>query len=229
VPEIAVVAFDVGETLIDETRIWSRWADRLGVTRLTMMGVLGAMAAADRPHDDAFKIVRPGLDVDAELGRWQVEDPHSLRADFDADDLYPDVRQCFAALERSGRRVIIAGNQPPPARAALEAMGLDVDAILISDELGVHKPAPAFFAAVAEVTGVSPERIAYVGDRLDNDVLPARRAGMRTVLLRRGPWGHLHAERPEAEQADLITDSLAALPDLLDVLPALGSDAPTGA
>ena len=28
---IKAVVFDVGETLIDETRIWSRWADRLGV------------------------------------------------------------------------------------------------------------------------------------------------------------------------------------------------------
>jgi FMN phosphatase YigB (HAD superfamily) len=57
--------------------------------------------------------------------------------------------------------------------------------------------------------------IAYVGDRLDNDVMPARRAGMRTVLLRRGPWGYLHAERPEAALADAVTDSLASLPELL--------------
>jgi phosphoglycolate phosphatase-like HAD superfamily hydrolase len=35
---------------------------------------------------------------------------------------------------------------------------------------------------------------------------------MRTVLLRRGPWGYLHAARPEAAQADLVLDDLSGLP-----------------
>lgn len=58
--------------------------------------------------------------------------------------------------------------------------------------------------------------IAYVGDRLDNDILPARRAGMFTVFLRRGPWGHLHAHWPEAGAANLTIESLSALPPLLE-------------
>ncbi len=212
------MAFDVGETLIDETRIWSRWADRLGVTRLTMLGVLGAMAALDRPHGDAFAIVRPGLDVRTEMAQWAVDDPEGLRENFDVDDLYGDVRPCFAALRAAGRRVIIAGNQPCQARAALDDMALGVDTMLISDELGVHKPEPEFFAAVVAAGGGVAGRIAYVGDRLDNDVAPARCAGMRTVLLRRGPWGHLHALRPEAALADVVTDSLLDLPARLAIL-----------
>ena len=92
------LAFDVGETLIDESRIWTRWADRLGVTPLTMLGVLGAMAAVDRPHMDAFHVLRPGIDVDVELSRWRADDPDGLRENFDAEDLYGDVRTCFAAL-----------------------------------------------------------------------------------------------------------------------------------
>jgi HAD superfamily hydrolase (TIGR01549 family) len=212
---VAVVAFDVGETLVDETRIWSRWADRLGVTRLTMLGVLGAMAVLDRPHRDAFEIVRPGLDLEAEMDRWRADDPGGLREHFDAEDLYPDVRACFDALRADGRRVVIAGNQPPEALDTLTAMDLGAEAVLISDVLGAHKPGTDFFAAVVAATAVPAERIAYVGDRLDNDVLPARAAGMRTVLLRRGPWGHLHAERPEAALADVVVDSLAELPDRL--------------
>jgi HAD superfamily hydrolase (TIGR01549 family) len=218
VERIAVVAFDVGETLIDETGIWSRWADRLGVTRLTMLGVLGAMAALDRPHRDAFEIVSPGLDVDGEMARWRDDDPAGKRVNFDADDLYPDVRPCFAGLHRAGMRVIIAGNQPPQARAALEAMDLGADEILISDELGLEKPSPEFFGAVAAAAAVAPAAIAYVGDRLDNDVLPARDAGMRTVLLRRGPWGYLHAVRPGAAVADIVATSLGELPARLVAL-----------
>jgi HAD superfamily hydrolase (TIGR01549 family) len=177
-----------------------------------MLGVLGAMAVLDRPHRDAFKVVRPGIDLEAEMERWRADDPDGLREHFDAADLYPDVRSCFAGLRAAGRSVVIAGNQPPEALDALTAMDLGVDAILISDVLGVYKPETAFFDAIADVAGVDADRIAYVGDRLDNDVLPARTAGMRTVLLRRGPWGHLHAERPDAALADIVADSLAELP-----------------
>jgi HAD superfamily hydrolase (TIGR01549 family) len=183
-----------------------------------MLGVLGAMAALDRPHRDAFEIVSPGLDVDSEMARWRDDDPAGKRVNFDADDLYPDVRPCFAGLHRAGMRVIIAGNQPPQARAALEAMDLGADEILISDELGLEKPSPEFFGAVADAAAVAPAAIAYVGDRLDNDVLPARDAGMRTVLLRRGPWGYLHAARPGAAVADIVATSLAELPARLVAL-----------
>jgi HAD superfamily hydrolase (TIGR01549 family) len=210
---IKAVVFDVGETLIDETRIWSRWADRLGVPRLTFLGVLGGMAALDRPYSDAFALVRPGLDIEAEAGRWAAQDPHGLRENFDADDLYPDVRAALEALQRLGLTVVIAGNQPAQAKAALEAMALPVDAIFTSAQWGVEKPDQAFYRQVAQVCGVPPAHILYVGDRLDNDVLAAAQAGMRTALLRRGPWGYLHAQRPQAARADLIVDDLHEVVD----------------
>ncbi|HCT81469.1 MAG TPA: haloacid dehalogenase [Micromonosporaceae bacterium] len=205
------MVFDVGETLIDETRIWSRWADRLGVPRLAFLGVLGGMAALDRHHREAFETVRPGIDVEAEIRKWADEEPDGLRENFDADDLYPDVRESLTALRGMGLTVVVAGNQPPQAKAALEKMTLPVDAIFTSAEWGVEKPDQAFYHKVAQVAGQPPERILYVGDRLDNDVLAAGQAGMRTALLRRGPWGYLHAGRPQAAQADLIVDSLTEL------------------
>ncbi len=212
---ITAVVLDVGETLIDETRIWSRWADRLGVPRLTFLGVLGAMAALDRDHRDAFQVVRPGIDVDAELARWREDDPDGLRENFDADDLYPDVRAALAELRERGFTVVIAGNQPPQAKTALEHMHLPVHLIFTSAEWGVEKPDLAFFRKAAEVAGATLAEVLYVGDRLDNDILPAARAGMRTALIRRGPWGFVHAERPEAEAADMIVNGLG---DLLDRL-----------
>ncbi|MEV3978983.1 HAD family hydrolase [Nonomuraea sp. NPDC049758] len=211
VKAVKAVVLDVGETLIDETRIWSRWADRLGVSRFVLMGALGGMAALDRSHREAFELVRPGLDVQAEIAAWERDDPAGLRNHFDADDLYPDVREALAALRAAGFQVIIAGNQPRRAFDALVAMDLPVDSVHTSEGWGLSKPAPEFFAKVASVAGREPGEILYVGDRLDNDVLPAARAGMRTALLRRGPWGFLHAERPQAKAADMIVDDLPAL------------------
>ncbi|MBN8901527.1 MAG: HAD family hydrolase, partial [Rhodospirillales bacterium] len=67
-----------------------------------------------------------------------------------------------------------------------------------------------------ELAGVPAAEIAYVGDRLDNDVLPARAAGMTAVFLRRGPWGWMHAEKPEIEAAHLRLDRLDGLADALE-------------
>ena len=212
---ITAVAFDIGETLIDETRIWSRWADRLGIPRLTFIGVLGGVAAQGRSHREVFEFFRPGFDLQLELERWRADDPDGLRSGFDGDDLYADVRPTFSRLGEMGKRVVIAGNQPSAARESLEALELGADAILISAEVGVEKPSPGFFEKVSEAAGTRPDEVLYVGDRLDNDVLPARSVGMQTALIRRGPWGFLHAEWPQAAQADSIIDSLSEIPDLL--------------
>ncbi|MEU1205578.1 HAD family hydrolase [Nocardia sp. NPDC005825] len=211
---IKAAVFDVGETLIDETRIWCRWADRLGVPRFAFLGVIGGMAATGRPLTDAFALFRPDLDLEAEQVAWATAEPASLRNNFDADDLYPDVRRALRELQRRGITVIIAGNQPPQAKSALERMDLPVDAVYTSAEWELEKPDPKFFAKVAEVAGVEPGEICYVGDRVDNDVLPVLEAGMRPVLIRRGPWGYLTAELPDAARATVI-DSLDELPDLL--------------
>jgi len=212
---ISAVVLDVGETLIDETRIWTRWAERLGVPALTLMGLLGGMAALNRSHRDALVLIRPGFDLESELELWAAADPESLRERFDESDLYPDVRPTLASLTAAGLPIFLAGNQPAEARIALLEMDLGVAHIANSAELGAEKPAAEFFAALIDLIGLPPSQILYVGDRLDNDVLPARAADLRTVLLRRGPWGFLHSERSEARLADAICDSLLELPSLI--------------
>jgi HAD superfamily hydrolase (TIGR01549 family) len=163
--------------------------------------------------------VRPGIDIHAESAAWAADEPDSLRENFDAADLYPDVRACLETLRRNGLTVVIAGNQPLRAKPALQRLDLAADAIHTSAAWGVEKPDPEFFAMTARACGVPPESICYVGDRLDNDVLPAAKAGMRTVLVKRGPWGYLHARRPEASQADVILPDLSGLPEAVRSMP----------
>ena len=97
-------------------------------------------------------------------------------------------------------------------------MELPVDAIFTCAQWGVEKPDPAFYRKVAEVSGGVPAEILYVGDRLDNDVLPAARAGMRTALLRRGPWGYPACGAAAGAGADVIVDDLPALLPALERL-----------
>jgi FMN phosphatase YigB (HAD superfamily) len=207
---VKVVFFDVGETLVDETRLWRGWAAWLGVPAEAFAAALAETVAAGEPHRRAFERFRPGFDLEAaRRERAAAGDPDL----FDARDLYPDAAPCFAALRERGFTVGIAGNQAAGTEAALEALGLPADLVTSSARLGAEKPSPAFFAGLAAMAGVAPERIAYVGDRLDTDVLPARAAGMTAVFLARGSWGRAHALRREAQLAHLRLASLAELPD----------------
>jgi FMN phosphatase YigB (HAD superfamily) len=74
----------------------------------------------------------------------------------------------------------------------------------------------AFFNKNVDQLDLAPSSIAYVGDRLDNDVLPALAAGFIAVFIRRGPWGFPHSQRPEAIQAHLRIESLTELPGGLE-------------
>ena len=80
-----------------------------------------------------------------------------------------------------------------------------------SERWRIWKPDPAFFARVVEAVGIPPEKIAYVGDRVDNDVGPALAAGMVGVHIRRGPWGYLQQPPPEAISIDSLDELPAAL------------------
>ena len=97
----------------------------------------------------------------------------------------------------------------------LRESGLAADFIATSEGWGVAKPDEAFFQKVIEAAGMESRHIAYVGDRVDNDVLPARAAGMWPILIRRGPWGRAQWNWPEAQHAHLKVESLAELPELL--------------
>ena len=209
---IRAVFFDVGETLVDETRMWQAWADVLGLPRLTVLGVLGGLAARGADHREVFTRLAPGAD----LGRAEAEmRERGLFDGFSAQDLYPDALPCLRALRGAGLRIGIAGNQPAAAEQMLRELDAPVDVVASSESWGVAKPAPEFFARVLRASRVSPAELAYVGDRVDNDVVPAAAAGMVAGHVRRGPWGHLQADWPEAARAAIRVRSLGDLPAAL--------------
>jgi FMN phosphatase YigB (HAD superfamily) len=210
VSPVTWVAFDLGETLVDETVNWDRWADHLGVPRFTFHAVFGALIAAGRPHTEVFDCFDSEFDFDSQIA---ARDAAAGGWTFTATDLYDDALPTLATLRSQGYRLAVFANQPRTAEAFMATLPVDVAAT--SAQWGLYKPDPAFFARVAEILGAAPADIAYVGDRVDNDVVPARRAGMLAVHLRRGPWGYLQAQWPQASEADLRINALTELPEAL--------------
>jgi len=198
---IKAVVFDVGETLVDETRAWSALADLAGITRFTLFAALGALIERGEDHRAVWNML--GVDQPAGCVVLGVA------------DFYPDALPCVRSVHAAGYKVGLAGNQPMAAEAALRKLDLPVDFIASSASWGIEKPSPQFFARVCAEAALPPRNVAYVGDRLDNDVLPAKAAGLLAVFIRRGPWGHLHAHLPDIDRADARIDDLA---DLIAVL-----------
>jgi FMN phosphatase YigB (HAD superfamily) len=199
---VRAVFFDVGETLVDETRLWASVAEQHGVPALTLFGVLGGMIERRVHHRAVHDLLAP----DRPFADW----PGIVASDF-----YPDALPCLAACRAAGWRIGVAGNQPASAEQALNQLGLDVDVIAASETWGVEKPSPEFFARMADAAQCDPAEVAYVGDRVDNDVVPARAAGMVSVFVVRGPWGWLQKDWPEAAQATLTVADLTDLPSKL--------------
>jgi len=191
---VGAVVFDVGETLVDETRHWTLVAEAAGMPPLTLMGVLGGLIGQGRDFGEV----------------WDVLGVPKPAGEFPLETWYPDALPCLARLREGGFRVCACGNTPVGTEALVAP---HVDAAASSAGWGVSKPSPAFFERVAELAEAPPEKIAYVGDRVDNDVVPALAAGMVAVHLRRGPWGYLQAPPPQA----IRISSLDELPEVFEL------------
>lgn len=199
---VRAVFFDVGETLVDEERYWRDVAAAAGVGPHVIWAALGKTIERGEEHWELWRHL--GLERPA---AWDS-------IVYSVENFYPDALDCLRALRERGLLVGLAGNQSEALETWARAEDLPVDVVSGSASLGVRKPDPAFFAAVVELAGLTPPEVAYVGDRVDNDVLPAAAAGLVAVHLRRGPWGLLQTAPLGAH----VIDSLAELPTLLDRL-----------
>jgi HAD superfamily hydrolase (TIGR01549 family) len=216
---VRAVWFDVGETLIDESREYGTWADWLGVPRHTFSAMFGAVIARGGDYREVFQHFKPDFDLGNER---QARLDAGLGEFVNGHDLYTDTRPCMQALKDAGYFVGVAGNQTARAGRFLRELNLPCDVLATSDEWGVTKPDSGFFDKLAAVSGYDRSETAYVGDRLDFDIAPAARAGLATVWLRRGPWGYILRPGEPPGVADLPEGApsltVATLSDLARVL-----------
>lgn len=206
------VVFNVGYTLVDETRRWREWAEWLGVEPEKRFDVMRRAIADGVYHSEALKRLKPGFDFEREktrrLGAGKVDE-------FRASYLYPDVAPCISRLKSAGLAVGAAGNSTEEVERFLTQCDLGFDMIGSSERWGVEKPDPRYFLFLAQAMKLPTRQLAYIGDRLDNDIAPAAAAGMVAIFIRRGLWAEVLEGRPEQDLAHAVIDSLDALPGAL--------------
>jgi putative hydrolase of the HAD superfamily len=229
VPVTAVV-FDLDDTLVDTHGAWQQtWtaaleivldhvphADADEVTRRYLAAETRVFReAADGKID--LVTYRQRCIVEA-LAPW-TEPGDELLAAYLAEReriseriaLFPDAVPTLRRLREQGVRIGVLTNGPTELqRPKLERLGInhEVDAVAISGEIGVAKPAPEAFRIVLDRLEADASRAAMVGDSLENDVHGALDAGLDTAV-----W--IAGRADEAPAGVLVAASLTAVPSLL--------------
>ena len=205
-----VLFFDVCGTLVDETRAWrQRCADQAQMAQAKGLGVTAqdvcrAMEAAARAGSPSY--------VSA-LSRCGLSERAPYRHELERPD--PEAESVLRLLSTRYRLGIIA-NQAQGLEARLRASGILpwFSWVVSSAECGAAKPDPRIFLLAMERAGCVPEKAVMIGDRLDNDIAPAKALGMHTVWLRRG-FGALSSPGNALETPDAQVTSLGGLTGLL--------------
>lgn len=127
--------------------------------------------------------------------------------------LFPDALPALDVLAAVTRQAVLSNSAAHNQERKLRALGVRdrFEAVLCADEIGHAKPAPEAFHAVCAALGLPPERVAYVGDRLDTDATGAHEAGLR------GVWGDRARATTQGDipEGVLRVASLGDLPGLL--------------
>ena len=122
---------------------------------------------------------------------------------------FPETEETLRRLSKKFKLGIIA-NQRGGSAHRLQQHGLMkyFDIVYSSEEMGRSKPAPDLFISALDAVGCTPEEACMVGDRIDNDILPAKALGMKTVRILSGPSA---AYRPAVDPADRTIFSFSDL------------------
>lgn len=128
---------------------------------------------------------------------------------------YPETREVLSVLASRFQIGVIA-NQSVGTEDRLRSYGLlpSISACCSSTEEGLAKPDPAFFKLAISRAGCHSAEAVMVGDRLDNDIAPAKQLGWKTIRVLQG-YGRFQQPRSDHETPDHTVNSLSELPGIL--------------
>lgn len=194
------IFFDVGSTLMDESKVYEHrfkdMADNAGVSYEEIYNT-----AMDFYHKNERGDIRTCKLYDLPRLVWYFEE----------EKLYPDAERVLKALKKNHKIGVIA-NQSLGTADRLKEHGIlkYMDIVVASAEEGLKKPDPAIFKLALKRAGVNADEAVMIGDRIDNDIVPAKTVGMRTVWIRQGFGKFWHLEGEE-QKPDKTIDSLTEL------------------
>ncbi|WP_186331457.1 HAD family hydrolase [Paenibacillus xylanexedens] len=211
--------FDVGDTLVDE---WEPVDDIIGqfVREANDYGypvkieaVRELFATCYRNYEQWPMKVAIRTYIHDENHRTLIQE--KLKFHKELEQPFPSATKVLEQLSHHYRIGIIA-NQSPGTEARLESYGLRkyVHVLACSAEEGVSKPDPELYAVALKQADCAPEEAVMIGDRIDNDIMPARSLGLRTIRILQG-YGRFQPELSDADRADWTVESLDELLPLL--------------
>jgi putative hydrolase of the HAD superfamily len=115
---------------------------------------------------------------------------------------YPDAAPALSGLRDRGVRLVAVSNWDCSLPRVLEGCGLGemLDGTITSAEAGARKPDPAIFEPALAIAGCEPAEALHVGDTAEEDVVGARAAGIRPLLIDRDGSGGDIASLEEIDQ-----------------------------
>ena len=202
--EIQWIFFDIGSTLVDETECYrARYAETVEGTDITCEEfenkVIEFSKQNKKGDHEAVKY------FNLTLAKWHKE----------LEMLYPETKAVLKNLFESGYKLGIIANQSLGTEKRLEEWGIlkYFDIVIASAEEGVAKPDKEIFLRALSRAGCKPENAVMVGDRLDNDIVPANKIGMKTVWIKQGLGGY-STPHTLPEYPDITADNLTELCEL---------------
>lgn len=196
--------FDVGSTIMDEHLAYEH--------RLQEIADLAGVSF-DNVYEIAMEFYKQNKKGDLEtakllgvkLTKWHTED----------EMLYADALTCLKSLS-SRYKIGIIANQSLGTKERLEAHGIlqYIDLVIASAEEGVAKPDKWIFEIALERAGCKAQEAIMIGDRIDNDIIPAKLMGMHTIWVKQG-FGKYWDITQENEKADYTIQELSELQNIL--------------
>ncbi|HFI0041538.1 TPA: HAD family hydrolase [Streptococcus suis] len=177
------IFFDLGSTLLDEESAYSYYIDKC-VKKLQSLDI---EISADSYKKKMVEYSHKSLDPIR--ATWQYFAPTETRPLWTNEGvrLYPETIDVLEKLSQNYRLGIVA-NQSTSFRELLKEWGIEsyFQLIILSEEVGLSKPDPTIFTLALQKANIPADRVVYVGDRYDNDILPAKSLGMYTIRILTG-------------------------------------------
>ena len=206
-----VLFFDVGYTLVNEDAVWeARCREQAQTDEAKKLG----LSAADIYHEIEIASVSRKPQFRTLIDKYNFKEVAPYRTEL--EKLYEEAPAVIQALSPKYELGIIA-NQLDGLKERLEAFDLlkYFKYIISSWDLKVMKPDIRIFEYALDKTNCSPQETCMIGDRLDNDILPAKSLGMKTVWIKQG-FGALQKPLSKSEEPDYTINNLT---ELLKIFP----------